>query len=200
MKRLIILTLLLSPFALHSLKELDRAPAYRVPLRPRVSSTLDQPAEATPQWVDIRGYPKATPKRARDEAARALNEAVELWVKNLGLPTRWHPDAQLIQTMVESSPIESSNREYGTVFVQPLRLDTSDLQRDRLFQNYEREIAGRRMFQLGSVVSFALLCLALITSYIRADEATKGYYTTALRVATTATALGAGALLLRALS
>ena len=45
------------------------------------------------------------------------------------------------------------------------------------------------------ILAFVLVCLAVVSGYIKADEATKGYYTTRLRAVAVA-ALGAGAALL----
>ena len=44
-----------------------------------------------------------------------------------------------------------------------------------------REVVARRLVTLGGSLGFVLVCLASLAGYIRADEATKGYYTHWLR-------------------
>ena len=38
------------------------------------------------------------------------------------------------------------------------------------------------MAALGGTLAFVLICLGAVSGYIRADEATKGYYTNRLRM------------------
>ena len=42
-------------------------------------------------------------------------------------------------------------------------------------------MVARRLVTLGGSLGFVLVCLAAVAGYIRADEATKGYYTYWLR-------------------
>ena len=55
-------------------------------------------------------------------------------------------------------------------------------------------MVGRRLVKLGGSLGFILICLAAISGYIRADEATKGYYTNRLRLLAAA-GVGAGGVL-----
>jgi hypothetical protein len=54
---------------------------------------------------------------------------------------------------------------------------------------------ARRLGLLGGGLGFVLACLATVSGYIRADEATKGYYTNWLRLAS-ATGVGAAGVLI----
>jgi hypothetical protein len=71
-----------------------------------------------------------------------------------------------------------------------LKADLSRENRTRIVRQYEREQVGGRLLKLGGALAFVLVCLASVVGYIRADEATKGYYTNRLRLAT---AVGLGA-------
>ena len=48
---------------------------------------------------------------------------------------------------------------------------------------------------LGGALGFVLICLAAVSGYIRADEATKGYYTNRLRMLAAAGVGAAGVIL-----
>ena len=62
--------------------------------------------------------------------------------------------------------------------------------RDR--EAYRHQEVVKRLLVLGAVLAFVLVCLAAVSGYIRADEATKGYYTTRLRLAAAAGVGAAG--------
>ena len=50
---------------------------------------------------------------------------------------------------------------------------------------------------LGGALAFVLICLAAVSGYIRADEATKGYYTNRLRMLAAAGVGAAGVVIYR---
>ncbi len=58
----------------------------------------------------------------------------------------------------------------------------------------------KRLVPLGALLAFVLACLAAVSGYIKADEATKGYYTTRLRLAAAAGVGAAGVALFRMLA
>ena len=60
---------------------------------------------------------------------------------------------------------------------------------------YNHELVGRRLDQARRLAGFILICLAAVSGYIRADEATKGYYTNRLRMLAAA-GVGAGGVLI----
>ena len=62
--------------------------------------------------------------------------------------------------------------------------------RGAIIAAHQREVDARRLATLGGSLGFVLACLASLAGYIRADEATKGYYTHWLRAIAAA---GAGA-------
>ena len=53
----------------------------------------------------------------------------------------------------------------------------------------------RRLINLGGSLGFFLICLAAVSGYIRAAEATKGYYTNRLRILTAAGVGAAGVII-----
>lgn len=73
------------------------------------------------------------------------------------------------------------------------KLDFSSRRRDELVRHYHRDVASARMKRSGGVIGVVLVGLALISFYVRADEATKGYYTNRLRVLALAGLGAAGA-------
>ena len=211
MKRVVLLALILTPFALHfSRHHRAHHDSERV-FRPRHGRMVGiasrhphaQANDKTPNWRPIRGLPMATPERAMLETRRELDKRVGEWLRPLGIPPRWTPPRELLDSMVEAEPVGTIEREYGEagkVYVQTLRLDESDHQRDRLLNAFERQVAGRRALTLGGGLGFILACLAAIAGYIRTDEATKGYYTNPLRLIAAAGVGAAGLALYRFLA
>jgi hypothetical protein len=73
-------------------------------------------------------------------------------------------------------------------------VDLSPARRAEIVEAYNHEQTLKRLWVLGGGLAFVLACLATVSGYIRADEATKGYYTNRLRVASAA-GLGAAGVL-----
>jgi hypothetical protein len=81
------------------------------------------------------------------------------------------------------------------MYVTHLKLDESPQSRARFIEVYNHELVGRRLVNLGGSLAFILICLGAVSGYIRADEATKGYYTNRLRMLAAA-GVGAGGVLI----
>jgi hypothetical protein len=92
--------------------------------------------------------------------------------------------------MVRATRLQPVIKDYGTLFIAELDVDTSPARRAAIVKAYHREIVRHRLLALGGSLAFVLTCLAAFTGYIRADEATKGYYTNRLRTLAAA-AIGA---------
>jgi uncharacterized membrane protein len=60
---------------------------------------------------------------------------------------------------------------------------------------YQRDLVAYRLALLAGIIGFVLTCLAALAGYIRADEATRGYYTNWLR-ALAAVGIGASGVLI----
>jgi hypothetical protein len=199
MKRLVLLTVILVPSAFHAIGNLSSAGRSPVTIGPRAGrvfaaevTSAGSEAEA-PSRVIRNLYPSATPEGAREDAWRALRDQLAAWLDPFGVPEGWSPPEELLRAMVREEPLESIDKDYGTIYVQRLSFAASTANRDRLIEAYERELAGRRLLGLASILAFVLTCLAAVTGYIRADEATRGYYTNTLRLTAVAVDGAAGA-------
>ncbi len=62
---------------------------------------------------------------------------------------------------------------------------------------YNRDLVRHRLVTLGGSLGFVLICLAAVSGYIRADEATKGYYTNRLRLLAAAGVGAAGVIVFK---
>lgn len=137
----------------------------------------------------VTGLISATEKRATAEARHALVRAVVQWLEP-DVPGSWTPPARLLDAMVRKTRISPEVKDYGTMYVAELTVDVSPQRRAALIEAYNRELVQHRMVSLGGMLSFVLICLGVICGYIRADEASKGYYTNRLRILA---AMGVGA-------
>jgi hypothetical protein len=99
--------------------------------------------------------------------------------------------------MVRNTRFEPVIKPYGTMYVAELEFDASPQRRAALVAAYNHELVQRRLINLGGTLSFILICLAVISGYIRTDEATKGYYTNRLRMLAAAGVGAAGVIIYR---
>ena len=128
----------------------------------------------------ISGRLSATVERARDDARLQLEHEVTEWLTP-EVPTQWKPPAHLITRMIRKTDVHPIVRDWGTVYEATLETDFSSNARGAIVAAHEREVVARRLVTLGGSLGFVLVCLAALAGYIRADEATKGYYTHWLR-------------------
>jgi hypothetical protein len=141
----------------------------------------------------VEGKISSTPERADKQARETLREEITTWLEP-DVPSSWSlPERELDQLVIESNR-ETVAKEYGPMYITHLKLDTTPAHRARLIKLYNREVVGHRLITFGGSLAFILMCLAAISGYIRADEATKGYYTNRLRTLA-AVAVGAGGVL-----
>jgi hypothetical protein len=138
----------------------------------------------------IQGLISATENRAREEARKELDRNVTEWLEALNVPRSWQPPASQIDAMILETKVKPVVKDYGTLYEAELRVDVSPDRRASLVAAYHRQLVQGRLVVLGGTLAFLLTCLAAITGYIRADEATKGYYTNRLRLLA-ATGVGA---------
>ena len=124
-------------------------------------------------------------ERARDDARLQLEHEVTEWLTP-EVPTQWKPPAHLITRMIHKTDVHPIVRDYGTVYEATLETDFSTPCRAEIVAAHQREVVARRLVTLGGSLGFVLVCLATVAGYIRADEATKGYYTHWLRAIATA--------------
>jgi hypothetical protein len=159
------------------------------------------PAAASPQDLeDVPGEICATEDRARADARRALQVRVGRWLEP-DVPPTWTPPAALVQSLVVGSRIDPHfskvEKDDGPLYIAVLTADLSPGRRAKLVDTYTHDLVRRRLLGLGTLLSFVLICLAAISGYIRADEATKGYYTNRLRLLAAAGVGAAGVIVYR---
>jgi hypothetical protein len=154
-------------------------------------SVLQRPARrvrlagAQAQVRSISGRLSATVERARDDARLQLEHEVTEWLTP-EVPPQWKPPGHLITRMIRKTDVHPIVRDWGTVYEATLETDFSSNARGAIVAAHEREVVARRLVTLGGSLGFVLICLAAVAGYIRADEATKGYYTYWLRAVATA--------------
>ena len=192
---------------------------------PRPDADLDRPA--TPDWFEAvaegafddavdsgsivaKGRRSLSEARALDDARVQLDRAVAAWLAP-EVPEGWQPpsamiDPLIVDRLVERVAVDPAAWGLAAVvdaplpdrlYVAAIRLDASTDARDSLVDAHRREVGARRLVVLGGFGGFLLSCLAILSAYIRADEATRGYYTTRLRLLAAATAGAAGAAIYR---
>jgi hypothetical protein len=137
----------------------------------------------------------ATPERARADVRVQLEREVMDWLTP-DVPAHWQPPSPLVDRMVRDGVVryQEIKKDYGMLHEATLRADFSTARRDAFLAAYQREVVGDRLAVLAGILGFVLVCLAALAGYIRADEATKGYYTHWLR-AVAAAGVGASGVL-----
>ncbi|WP_435008921.1 hypothetical protein P12x_000173 [Tundrisphaera lichenicola] len=167
-------------------------------------------AKARPDGAGTRvlvGRLSASEDRARQDLRKTLEREVSDWIA-ADVPTSWKVPAPLIDEMVRGTYVQKVTRDLkpaiadlapkaeapsteelpGLEDVYTLhragqQLDFSPSNKARIVSTYRRDLATRRMHRMGGGLALALGLLAVMTGYIRADEATRGYYTNRLRLA-----------------
>ena len=116
------------------------------------------------------------------DARRQLREDVANWL-DPEVPRSWAPPVRMLDAMILNDPqLKPVEKPYGELFAATLTADASSDRRAALIEVYNRQLVERRLATLGATLAFILICLAAVSGYIRADEATKGYYTNRLRM------------------
>jgi hypothetical protein len=153
------------------------------------------------------GRLSASEDRARQDLQKLVEREVSDWLA-ADVPPSWKLPAPLLESIVDGSYTQEVARnliptatESGseseatatpeipgldglyTLYRAGQKLDFSSERRTAIVAEYHRELATQRMQRLGGGLALALVGLAVLSGYIRADEATKGYYTNALRLA-----------------
>lgn len=179
MKRLLILTLLLLPSTIRELDSMAHA-SSGMAIDPAAGLT------ASVANVQVESDLMATPERADADAILKLKRELSDRLSLAGIPRDWEPPARLTDTLVVDRVIREVPKDYAVMHRETLHVDLSPAVLSRFKSTYENEVAGRRLVTLGEILLFVLALLAAIAGYIHADEATKGYYTNHLRLATAA--------------
>jgi hypothetical protein len=200
MKRLILLTLILVPVSLATLKHPDRSRHWHH--RGASEAVAADPDTTFPEdgglvRTEVRSLPMATEERATLDVRHRAEILLAKRLESYGVPAGWMPPPEAIDSVVTPGAVESSVRDYGTVYIRSAQVDDRTPQLRRLAHQYERQVASRRLLTLGGGLAFALFCLATLSGYIHADEATRGYYTRRLRAFALAAVGASGVVLYR---
>lgn len=174
--------------------------------------TRDQ--EATLTKVDASGYRillsqlSGTEIKARADLAQKIEREVTHWLAGDVAPG-WRPPSGAVDTMVRGVYVQPMIEDVGaiskdldelvTLYRAGAKVDFSPSARARLLGLYEKQVVRERMLKGGGVLAFVLIALSALSGYIRADEATKGYYTNRLRLLTAAGVGGAGVVIYQVL-
>ena len=170
---------------------------------------------ARPSWVKlskeelplhtdvIKTTPYATADEARaqalEEAAiRALNFAAEAAPK---LNQVWQVPSWFVADHMLREPIyvEEVEWDFGATLapmhVAYVYLDLSPEKRELLLGKWREERMQRRVNQIGGGLGFVLVCLVTLVTYLRLDDATRGYYSRWLGTGAAAIVAGSAAAL-----
>lgn len=153
--------------------------------------------------VDAKGFRvlvgkvSASPEKAREELRKALEQEVAKWASP-DVPTDWRAPKDVydaiggevyLQPIAQEIETDPKSPEIYVVYRGIQKADFSDASRERVVDVHQQQLVTARLVKLGGGLGFVLICLGCLTGYVRADEATKGYYTNRLRLAA---AVGAG--------
>ncbi|HMB02376.1 MAG TPA: hypothetical protein VKP69_01390 [Isosphaeraceae bacterium] len=153
------------------------------PNRPKPAPT---PAPALPTGTRlVKGQLSATEDRARAEARVQLERKLAEWLVP-DIPPSWKVPEPLVNRPICGEQVKAVEKDYGTLYEATLQVRITPELRAEIVEAYRRELVAHRLAVLAGVIGFILACLAALAGYIRADEATKGYYTNWLRAAAAA--------------
>jgi len=171
----------------------------RRPVPPQPPRAIRLLPAISPAARTITGRLSASEDRARDDARLQLDRAVADWLSP-DVPHAWKPRAAMINRLMLATEVHPVEKDLGTMYEATIRADFSPHRRTEIVRVYEHELVAQRLTLLGGVIAFVLACLAALAGYIKADEATKGYYTNRLRLAAAAGVGAAGVAIYQLLS
>lgn len=165
----------------------DPAPSWFRKARPGNAHSAEFRGDRT-----IKGRLSATRERALADARLQLNRAVANWAAP-DVPRQWAIPRELTDSMIRATHVEPVARDLGLPDVKDMKdmkvvyeagflVDFSSQKREQIVNVYTRDLVARRISLLGGTLGLTLIGLAGLAGYIRADEATKGYYTNRLRL------------------
>jgi len=183
----------------------DSASADGPPRPPKVRRVWTVKKDARPadprSIREVKSALCATTERAEADIHRQLAADVSNWLADDGVARDWTPPKRLVDRMIAGKIyVEPVSVKDLTVFRATVAADFSPSRKHELVEMYRRQVGGRRLFTLGGILAFILACLAAVSGYIRADEATKGYYTNRLRMLAAAGVGAAGVVVYQVLT
>lgn len=163
----------------------------------RARALVARPAAKKPRPVAVPESVKtvmsdsmATEERARLSFREKLQAEVADWLAADDVPRSWSPPGRAIEAMIAGPiTVEAEAKDYalGSVMYKAAApVEFSSARKAQFLQAYRRNLGMQRLGGLGAGLALVLACLAIVFGYVRADEATKGYYTNRLRLAAAA--------------
>jgi hypothetical protein len=181
-------------------------PAVRGDESPRISQTGSDVAPA-PSWFHaarpartfkgdlaglhaLKGGLAITRERAERDAHQQFEQVVRDWLALDGVPRDWTIPGPLLGGLIRAEHIEPVFRDdlgpelddYKVLYEAAYQVDFSPARKAEILSAYDQDLVRVRLGWLAGLGVFLLTCLAALAGYIRADEATKGYYTNRLRL------------------
>lgn len=162
----------------------------------------------SPAWVDdtsgveptvVAGLISATEDRARADAFAKFRKVL---AKQLApdVPPNWAVPERLVKSLKPEVTVTPHPRDYGTMYTAEVSAKVSPARRLKIVETYRHERQVEKLTYAGGGLGFLLVCLGVMSGYIRADVATKGYYTNKLRLAAAAGVGAAGVLIYQAVA
>ncbi len=189
----LLLSLLIPAIAAVGLAGEAQAKAPRPPKRDHRSAP-PAPAAAPRELRTVQSELMASVERSENDLTVQVKRAIVDWLAQDGVPASWTPPKGLVESMLVGKPaVEPVQWKDLQVFRASRQVDFSPSKKAELLEVFHRQQAGRRLAILGGGLVFVLSLLGAVAGYIRADEATRGYYTNPLRLVAAAGVLTAGA-------
>jgi hypothetical protein len=139
---------------------------------------------------DVPGYGR-TPDAAEQVALEKARRLVEAFLRERFAPTGWQVPAELVQSdylqnreVIRKQQVVSQrkdNREEQ--FVAQYHVEISSNYLHDVQQSIRQQIVQHRHLKLARILAGLVALLLVCAGYLRLEEATRGYYTRALRLA-----------------
>lgn len=143
-------------------------------------------AEPKVEPIKVVGRISATEARAKEDARLQLVKTVRERI-GTAVPSSWPIPDPLLDRMVVGEPeVTKVEKDYGTMYEATLVVDAAPERFAAITEAHRHEERLKRLAVLGGGLAFLLVGLGTFSGYLRANEATKGYYTNKLRLAAAA--------------
>jgi hypothetical protein len=152
--------------------------------KPRASTKHLSEEHAQKQVWQAEGFGQ-TEKDAINDALETLCDEITHYLFQIGLRD-WQPGVNDIRSLAKPATKQANFEEPGLGSLEHVTVELE--LNDRTIQKFQKEArqqrASGRMIGLGKGLGMLVALLAALGGYFRLEEATKGYYTTWLRLTT----------------
>jgi hypothetical protein len=156
-------------------------------------AAADERTPPRPAWMDLARESKLPLHSeaveselwaTRDEARMDVLERASTRVANFAAEAAPHLHGTMtvptwvVQDHMLREPIyiEEVAWDYGPMYRANALLDLSPNKRELVLSQWHAELVHKRITQIGGGLGFLLVCVATLFSYLRLDDATRGYY------------------------